>query len=336
VPAAAADLSGVPTTPLSPGRSGGAALSGGLVTDGRAPKAYDFLRPSKVAREHQRALQTVADEFAHRLGILLTTRLRVMCRVEPASIEQVSVGDHLASLTDPVIIVPMSLEPLGGIGMFEMRLVTAMTCLDHMLGGKGGVQPERPLSSIETPLLRGLMTDALSELGLAFADVVTIRPVLGQFEYNPQLTQLAQLGGATEALIVGTYDLTVGESTSLLTLVLPLQSVLPAMQRHLDQISVGAGERAARQAARDLLTARLREVPIDVTVVFTPVRLLSDQLLDLRPGDVVPLDHPVDVPLDITAAGEVFGRAIATKRGHRLACQVVATDDTAYHRGADA
>jgi flagellar motor switch protein FliM len=108
---------------------------------------------------------------------------------------------------------------------------------------------------------------------------------------------------------------------------MPLQSLLPALQRFHEQTAMGAGERAARQAARDLLTNRLHEVPVDVTVVFAPIRLRSDQLLDLRPGDVVPLEHAVDTPLAVTTAGEVFGRAVATKRGHRLACQVVAADD---------
>lgn len=315
----------MPTTPLSSGRvAGQARSSGGLVTDARPAAAYDFLRPSKLAREHVRTLQQAMDTFAHRFAILLTSRLRVVCRLEPAGLEQVSVGEHIAALTDTTVIAQIGMDPLVGTATVEMPVTAAMTCLDHLLGGSGGAQPERQLSDIETPLVRDLLTEALPELRAGFEDIVALDLTLGTLEYNPQLVQF---GGNTEALVVATFDMTVGEAASAIAVTMPLQTLLPALQRHQEQAAMGAGERAARQAARDLLTNRLREVPVDVTVVFAPVRLSSDQLLDLRPGDVVPLDHPVDVPLDITTAGEVFGRAVATKRGHRLACQVVATDD---------
>lgn len=314
----------MPTTPLSSGRATGQARFGGLVTDARPLKPYDFLSPSKLPREHLRTIQMIGETFAHRLAVLLTSRLRLVCRVEPTSVDQVSVADHVEGLTDQVVIAPLSMEPLAGTGTIEIALATAMTCLDHMLGGGGGTQPERPLSEIETLLLRELLIEVLAEMRGAFEEVVRIEPVLGPLEYNPQLVEF---GGPSEALLVATYDLTVGESTSVLSVVMSLQSLLPALQRFHEQTAMGAGVRAARQAARDLLTKRLHEVPVDVTVVFAPIRLRSDQLLDLRPGDVVPLDHAVDTPLAITTAGEVFGRAVATKRGHRLACQVVAADD---------
>ncbi len=325
MPAGAADLSGVPSNPLSSGRAAGQVRSSGLVTDGRPTSHYDFLRPPKLAREHLRALQTVTETFAHRLAILLTSRLRIVCRVEPRPIEQVSVAEHVESLEDDVVITPMTLEPLTGVAALELSLPSVMSTIDRLLGGHGGQpQPQRPLSDIETPLLRGLIRDVLTELCFAFEDIVTLEPAFGQQEYN---AQLVQYGGPTEALIIAAFDVSVAGSASVLSLCLPLQSLLPVLQRHLDQVALSPSERAARQAAKELLTARIQEVPIDVTVVFAPVRLRSDQLVDLRPGDLVPLDHPVDKPLDITTADRVFGRAVATKRGQRLACQVVAATD---------
>ena len=48
----------------------------------------------------------------------------------------------------------ISAEPLNGAGVIEIPLTTAMTAVDHMLGGPGiGDQPQRPLSDIETGLI---------------------------------------------------------------------------------------------------------------------------------------------------------------------------------------
>ncbi|OLF06905.1 flagellar motor switch protein FliM [Actinophytocola xanthii] len=315
----------MPSTPLSSGHAAGHTRFGGLVRDGRPTEDYDFLRPPKLAREHLRTLQLICETFSHRLGVLLTSRLRVLCRAVPGQIEQVGAGDYFARVdSEPMLIAPLTIEPLPGTAAVEMSLNAAMTCIDHLLGGSGGPQPQRQLSDIETPLLREVLTACLGELAYSFEDVTRLTPVLGQLEYN---RQLVQLGGPTEALIVAGFDLAVGESTSPLSLLLPLQSVLPALQRHHEQAAVSPGERAMRQAARDLITTRLQDVPVEVRVEFNPIRLRSDQLLDLRPGDVVPLDHRVDLPLDITTAERSFGRAVATQRGQRLACQVVSTDD---------
>ena len=43
---------------------------------------------------------------------------------------------------------------------------------------------------------------------------------------------------------------------------------------------------------------RTSAAPIDVAVRFQPIRMRTDDIVDLRPGDVVPLGHPTSTPLD--------------------------------------
>ncbi|HEU5474224.1 MAG TPA: flagellar motor switch protein FliM [Actinophytocola sp.] len=293
-----------------------------MVTDGRIPLAYDFLRPVKLAREHLRTLNVVSETFAHRLAVLLTYNLRVVCRVTPYAVQHSSIEEHVAWISEPTVIAPLSLEPLPGTALLEISRNTAMVCVDHLLGGRGGDdQPQRPLSEIETPLFRDLITEILAELRDSFAGIEDIYPSFGALEYDPQLVQFG--GGPTDSMLVASFELAVGEVTSVLSLCLPLQGLMPALQRYHDQAAVSASERAARQAAHELLSDRLQEVPIEVNVRFDSVKMQSTQLLGLHPGDVVPLGHPVDRPLEITADGQIFGHAVATKRGKRLACQIV-------------
>jgi flagellar motor switch protein FliM len=46
-------------------------------------------------------------------------------------------------------------------------------------------------------------------------------------------------------------------------------------------------------------------------------------LVGLRPGDVVPLEHPTSVPLAVTTADITFAHAVPGAQGTRLACLVV-------------
>ncbi|PPK66490.1 flagellar motor switch protein FliM [Actinokineospora auranticolor] len=307
----------------SPGRRAGGSKAGGLVTDQRHLSSYDFLRPAKLPREHLRTLQLAYDTFSHRLAILLTSQMRVVCRVSVSTVDQLSTDEYLARETTPVVVAPLRLDPLPGTSLLELSQKMSLTFIDHMLGGAGGSQLERPLTDLETPLVRDLLGDVLTELKIGLAEFVKVDPILGSLEYNPQLMQV---GGPTDVLVSATFDLTVGEAQSEFTLTVPLQSLLPSLQHYHQRSEVSAGERAAQQAARDLLTQGLREVPVEIAVRFAPARLRSDDLFDLRPGDLLSLGHPVDRPLDITTAGRVFGQAVATKSGARLACQVVAAN----------
>ncbi|WP_018685595.1 flagellar motor switch protein FliM [Actinokineospora enzanensis] len=311
------------TPQSSPGRRSGGAKTGGLVTDGRPLSSYDFLRPAKLPREHLRTLQLAYETFAHRVAILLTSNMRVVCRVAVATVDQVSTDEYLARETEPVVVAPLRLDPLPGIAMLELPQATALTCIDHILGGPGGAQTPRQLTDLEIPLIRDLLGDMLAELKVGLAEFVRVDPILGTLEYNPQLVQV---GGPADVLVTTGFELTVGESASSFTLTVPLQSVLPSLQAHSQHAETTAGERAAQQAARDLLTEGLREVPIEIAVRFAPARLRSNELFDLRPGDLLSLGHPVERPLDITTASRVFGHAVATKHGARLACQVVSAN----------
>ena len=317
-------------TPFRPGPARSASpRPSGLVADGRPLSAYDFLRPAKLPREHLRTLQVTYETFAHRLGVLLTSNLRVVCRVELTGVEQRTAADHLAAVAPDQVAVPVALVPLPGSAALGLSRSMAMTWVDHMLGGTGGEQPQRQLSDIEVPLVRDLLADVVTDLGVAFGEFTSVSPIPGALEYDPALVQPV---GPADALVVATFELSVGAATSDLWLSVPLQALQPALHRHHESASVTTGEREARSAARDQLTEGLHEVPVEVSARLAPARMCSADLLDLRLGDVVALGHPVDRPMEITTAGVRFGRAVPTGRGAHLTCQVVSTDPTALPR----
>src|ERR1700710_2639614 len=113
------------------------------------PTAYDFRRPIKLSREHVRTLQIAFETYARSCGTLLTTRLRVVSSVTLASIEQLNYDEYVASLENPTVIAVVSIDPLSGTVLLELSSSVAMTAIDHLLGGPGGPQPQRPLTEVE-------------------------------------------------------------------------------------------------------------------------------------------------------------------------------------------
>ena len=286
---------------------------------GSGPAPYDFRRPIKLSREHVRTLQIAFETYARSCGTLLTTRLRVVSSVTLGSIEQQNYDEYVSSLANPTVIAVVAIDPLPGTVIMEMSVSSAMTAIDHMLGGPGGPQPERPLTEVEMPLLRGLLERMLGELRYGFESLVDISPKLKEIEYNAQFLRAYQPG---DAVVVASFDLKIGSEECLASICLPFNTILPVLERQ-ETIELTPAERLLREASHRSLAAGLSAAPIDVAVRFQPIRMRTEDIVDLRPGDVVPLGHPTSRPLEVTVNETVFAHAVPGNQGARLACLVV-------------
>jgi flagellar motor switch protein FliM len=285
---------------------------------------YDFRRPSKLSREHIRMLEMAYETFSRRMTTQLTSALRQVCQVNLHEISQQSYEEYVTGLPVQTLLAPISVPPLSGTGVLEFGLPIAQAAIDHMLGGPGGPQVARPLTDIETTLVRGLLEQMVATLRYSLEPVVAVNPALGQIEYNPQFVQAAS---ATDAVVVGEFDMLVGKESGRLTLCLPLAALLPKLSaQKIRERDEDAELAAASTAAR--LRERLGDVPVDVCVQFAEVPLSPQQILTLAVGDVLPLTHRVGAPLTLHAGGVAYGRAVAGKSGSRLAALVV---DTPQH-----
>jgi flagellar motor switch protein FliM len=284
------------------------------------PEPYDFRRPTKLSREHIRTLQIAYETFARQFATLLTTTLRAVSQVSLLSIEQLSYDEYISSLSSPTIVSMFTIDPLPGTALLEFSLSTGMACIDHMLGGPGGPQPQRPLSEIETPLLNGLIERTLGELRYAFEPIAVLKPEMTAIEYNPQF---AQAGAASDAVIVASFELRVGTEECVATICLPFQSIFPKLQADQNATVLTESQRRARELAYRNVLSGLEGAPIEVSVKFQPVLMNPADLIGLSPGDVVPLAHPTSAPLAVTTAGITFAHAVPGSQGTRLACLVV-------------
>jgi flagellar motor switch protein FliM len=286
---------------------------------GSGPAPYDFRRPIKLSRDHVRTLQIAFETYARSCGTLLTTRLRVVSNVTLGSIEQQNYDEYIASLANPTVIAMVSLDPLPGTVLMEMSSSMVMTAIDHMLGGPGGPQPERPLTEVEMPLLRGLLDRMLGELKYGFESLVHLEPKLREIEYNAQFLRAHQPG---DAVVVASFDMKIGTEECLASICLPFTTILPVLEKQ-ETIELTPAERMVRESSYRNITAGLSAAPIDVAVRFHPIHMRTDDIVDLRPGDVVPLGHPTSVPLEVTVNETVFAHAVPGNQGARLACLVV-------------
>jgi flagellar motor switch protein FliM len=283
------------------------------------PVPYDFRRPTKLSREHARALEVAYDTFARQWSTLLSSSLRVLCSIEPVRIEQRTYDEYVSALPSPTTMGMFAPDPFPGAGVLQWPLEISLLCIDHLLGGAGGTQPDRSLTEIESELVRQLMDRILSELRYALTGLVTLTPRLTGLETNPQFVQAA---AASDLLAVAGFTIRIGAAEGQATLALPMPAVTP---RQLDVPADQGQESAERALTRQALSQSVREVEIQVAARLTPTRMTSSAIMQLGVGDVIRFPHPVSRPLDLIAGESSCGQVTLGQQGARVACLVVSS-----------
>ena len=285
------------------------------------PVAYDFRRPNKFNRDHVRALQIVGETFARQFTTVLSTSLRAVSQVQLDGVGQLTYDEYVRDTPNPSFLGLLDLEPLSGSSLLQAPLPVVMAMVDRFLGGSAdGDMPARPLTEIEVGLVRNLLDRVLRELAYAFEPLTQIHPRVLQVESNPQFAQIAS---PTDMVITMDFDLKVGAHGGRASLCIPFASLQPV----LDELSRGAIHASQRaidpRAVRSALTDSLGAATVDLSVHFDATSLSSAEILDLRPGDVVPLEHSVERPLTVSIAGVDCFMARPGQRGRRVACLLV-------------
>jgi flagellar motor switch protein FliM len=282
---------------------------------------FDFRRPNKFSRDHIRAFQIVHETFARQLSTVFATTLRAVAHVSLTSVEQRTYDEYVRSLPNPSYLTIVSLNPLPGAAVLQLPLPIAFTAIDRLLGGGGdAVSPKRPLTEIESSIMRSLMERALRELEYAYETLVRVEADIVQQEFNPQFAQVA---APSDMAIVVSFETRIGEKRGAASLCIPYDMMQPVLESLASQqLFADRSGRDPAVWARSLEDA-LHRVPVELSVHFDAVALGSSEIVALEVGDIVPLEHHVDQPVTIAVDGTPCYHAVTGRRGKRLACLIV-------------
>lgn len=283
-------------------------------------RAFDFRRPNKLNRDHLRNLQIIHETFSAQFSTLLSSSLRSVCTFSVSSIEELTYDEYVRDMPIPTHLTVLSLDPLPGVGIFQLPIDAALVIVDLLLGGQGQSPPEmnRALTDIESTLMRTITERALGELSYAFESVAEIHPGIVGTESNPQFAQLA---GPSDMVVVIHLMLQIGEvCETTLSLCYPYSTIKPV----LTDMSAGESPRDPDVvAARERIANCLQDVAVDLSVSFEPVMIRGRDILTLRPGDVLTLGHPAGDALTAVVDGVPLFTVRPARKGKRVAAQVV-------------
>ena len=266
----------------------------------RNVKLYDFRRPDKFSKDHIRAIQNVHETYARVTSSTLTSYLRTSATIHLTSIEQVVYDEYVQQLANPTIVNLVELQPLVGRIVVEMGLNLGLGMLDRMMGGTGQVTPRQghELTDIEFALIRSLSQNLIAGLKDAWAIVSDLQPVLVDTALSADFVQAALPGDIAVLLLLEVQTL---ESSGTISICIPHPVIEPLMDRLSTQAWFWSSRKTGTDDDRQKVEESLLGAPLDVLVELGTAGITVGELMELREGDVIRLDRPVDAALTVYA-----------------------------------
>ncbi len=298
------------------------------VAEARDTTVYDFRRPERVSKEQLKGLQSLFENFARELSIMLPPFLRTVVRVDLVSIDQLTYDEFILSVSRPTALSVVNMSPLDGNCVIELSPPLVFPIVDRILGGKGKPLSEpRELTEIENRIVHRIVLMILDSLKRSWEQLIEFSLSVETQESDPLLVQI--VAGSEMTILVG-YELHIGEAVGSMNMCIPLVVLNPVFDQITQQtrfIRRVNPQLAAQTRAH--ITRAVKKALTPLSAVLGHARMNLDDVMKLRVGDIVQLDSSIEEPIDVEVGGIVRFKAHPGRRSEQSAVQIsgVVRDD---------
>lgn len=260
-------------------------------------KNYDFARPAKFSKEHLRTMEIIFEHYGRLLSTNLPVYLRKNVQIEVKSSEALTYSEFSGSLSNPVILGIVNMEPLNGNIILELSSNLGYAIVDRMLGGEGlPLEKTRDFSEIELLIIERIMNVSTNLLREPWKNVVDIHPRLERIETNSQFAQIISPG---EMIAIVTIKLKMGDVEGMMNVCLPYLTLEDIMDKLNTKYWYSTMQNKDEEEYMEAIEALISKAPMPIKAVLGTSTISVSDFVNLQMGDIIRLDRDVDDELNI-------------------------------------
>jgi flagellar motor switch protein FliM len=286
----------------------------------RSPRlrTVNFARPTKFTSDQERRLSRSLESFCRTASTRLSAELRVPIELEVIASTQLTFSTAQSQLPANSVCAVLEVNPIDTRLLMSAELSFVLCALEALLGAAPEHAPkERRLTEIDWALSRRLFQTMLGQLSLIWHDVADVELALGALEGSTENAQIAPFSEPTLSL---TIEARIARTSSTLSLLVPYCAIAPVAAAFSQRD--GAGPSGSEEAA-EAVDAALRGVEILMRAEVGDTRMSVEDVLALKPGDVVRLDGQAAGGITLYADQVPVHRARPGRNGLKRAAQVL-------------
>lgn len=270
----------------------------GAPKDDRVVVVYDLTSQDRIIRGRLPQLDVIYEKFMRSFRVSLSSALRKIAALNHASTDFLKFGEFINTLPMPTCMSVLRFNALRGSALIVIESKLAYALVDSFFGGD-----DRPYTKIEgkdfTPIelsiVRKVVELAIEDLENAWASVEKIDASFVRTEVNPQFVGIVP---PTDVVIASTFDVELENANGTITLVIPYATIEPIKQKLANGFQVES-DQTDKKLWTSIIQEQLMETDVEVRVELGQTEILLKDLMKLKPGDVIPLDHDVNGEFDV-------------------------------------
>lgn len=281
------------------GVGGGA---GGASADERVVVVYDLTSQDRIIRGRLPQLDVIYEKFMRSFRVSLSSALRKIATLTHASTDFLKFGEFINTLPMPTCMSVLRFNALRGSALFVIESKLAYALVDNFFGGA-----DRPYTKIEgkdfTPIelqiVRKVVDLAIEDLESAWASVEKIDASFVRTEINPQFVGIVP---PTDIVIASTFDVELENANGTITLVIPYATIEPIKQKLATGFQVES-DQTDKKMWTAIIRSQLLDTSVNLNVNLGQSEITLNDLMQLKVGDVIPLDQDTTGEFDVNVEG---------------------------------
>ena len=272
--------------------------SSGTPGDDRVVVVYDLTSQDRIIRGRLPQLDVIYEKFMRSFRVSLSSALRKIATLTHASTDFLKFGEFINTLPMPTCMSVLRFNALRGSALFVIESKLAYALVDNFFGGA-----DRPYTKIEgkdfTPIelsiVRKVVDLAIDDLENAWASVEKIDASFVRTEINPQFVGIVP---PTDIVIASTFDVELENANGTITLVIPYATIEPIKQKLATGFQVES-DQTDKKMWTAIIRSQLLETNVAVNVNLGESEITLNDLMDLKVGDVIPLNQDTTGEFDV-------------------------------------
>jgi flagellar motor switch protein FliM len=258
-------------------------------------REVDLTAHERIVRGRMPTLEMINNRFCRNLRVSLFTFLHRAVEVSFQGVRLMKFSEHVHTLALPTSLNMFRMPPLRGNGLFVLDATLVFSLVETYFGGEGRFYTRiegREFTAMENRVIQLMLERCFHDMKDAWSPVLALTFEYLNSEVNPQF---ANIVSPTEIVVVSTFSLDLDGIGGELHMTVPYSMIEPIR----DLLDAGVQSDRDTRDDRWLTSIRsemeLAEVELHATLLET--ELPFGRLLNIAPGDVVPVEMPATVVL---------------------------------------
>ncbi len=276
-------------------------------------RSYDFRNQMRIVRGRMPTLEMINDRFARLFRVSLYNLLRRAPEVSVGPVQMKKFAEYVHTLHVPTSLNLVKINPFRGTALLVLDPKLVFCVVDNFFGGSGrhAKIEGRDFTATEQRVIHMLLRNAFADLREAWSHVASIEVEYLQSEINPHF---ANIVSPSEIVVVTSFHLELDGGGGSLHVTMPYSMIEPLR----DVLDAGVQSDRVDHDERWLhaLREEIDDAEIEISTLLGRATLSLAEVLNLKPGDVVPCDFSGKVTL-LAEAVPIFRGGFGISRGQQ-------------------